>query len=273
MRMYVSWPKRPSSSLNASPTSGSDALADSSTGASSSLRSSAVFSTSVGAGRYATTASRSGWTPLFLKAEPISTGTNALAIVCRRIAALSTSALGCSSARKRSAISSSTSASASSSACARAAAPRRASASGTSRTPAHLLARVPSKVIATFSTRSTTPAWSALSPIGSWIAAAFRCSLPRSCADDAVGVGALAVELVDEREARHRVPARGFICRSTGGDDRLRLHAGDPHRTRIAPSRTRSARSTSIVKSTWPGVSMMLISCRPTGSASPPTGW
>ena len=28
--------------------------------------------------------------------------------------------------------------------------------------------------------------------------------------------------------------------------------------TRIAPSRTRSDRSTSIVKSTWPGVSMML---------------
>ena len=29
----------------------------------------------------------------------------------------------------------------------------------------------------------------------------------------------------------------------------------------IAPSRTRSERSTSIVKSTWPGVSMMLIQC------------
>jgi len=33
--------------------------------------------------------------------------------------------------------------------------------------------------------------------------------------------------------------------------------------TRIAPSRTRSARSTSIVKSTWPGVSMTLICVSP----------
>ena len=33
------------------------------------------------------------------------------------------------------------------------------------------------------------------------------------------------------------------------------------HRTHTAPSRTRSERSTSTVKSTWPGVSMMLILC------------
>jgi hypothetical protein len=36
-----------------------------------------------------------------------------------------------------------------------------------------------------------------------------------------------------------------------------------PQSTRMAPSSTRSARSTSIVKSTWPGVSMMLMWCVP----------
>jgi hypothetical protein len=34
-----------------------------------------------------------------------------------------------------------------------------------------------------------------------------------------------------------------------------------PSKTATAPSRTRSERSTSTVKSTWPGVSMMLIWC------------
>ena len=38
---------------------------------------------------------------------------------------------------------------------------------------------------------------------------------------------------------------------------RLRLHAGHRMNTAIAPSSTRSERSTSAVKSTWPGVSMM----------------
>ena len=36
-----------------------------------------------------------------------------------------------------------------------------------------------------------------------------------------------------------------------------------PQSTRMAPSSTRSARSTSMVKSTWPGVSMMLMWCVP----------
>ena len=39
----------------------------------------------------------------------------------------------------------------------------------------------------------------------------------------------------------------------------LRLNTGDEQNTATAPSRTRSERSTSTVKSTWPGVSMMLI--------------
>ena len=46
-------------------------------------------------------------------------------------------------------------------------------------------------------------------------------------------------------------------CRQTGLG--LRLDAGDAVNTATAPSSTRSERSTSTVKSTCPGVSMMLI--------------
>ena len=42
-----------------------------------------------------------------------------------------------------------------------------------------------------------------------------------------------------------------------------------PSKHAIAPSRTRSERSTSSVKSTWPGVSMMLIRCSPGLTTAP----
>ena len=68
-------------------------------------------------------------------------------------------------------------------------------------------------------------------------------------------IGADAVHLVDEADARHAVLV-GLAPHRLG----LRLDAGDRSRTRAtAPSSTRSERSTSIVKSTWPGVSMMLM--------------
>jgi len=41
----------------------------------------------------------------------------------------------------------------------------------------------------------------------------------------------------------------------------LRLHAGNGIVDMQAPSSTRMERSTSMVKSTWPGVSMMLMRC------------
>jgi hypothetical protein len=67
-------------------------------------------------------------------------------------------------------------------------------------------------------------------------------------------VGAGAIELVDEAEARHAV-AVGLAPDRLG----LGLDAGTPSKTTTAPSSTRRLRSTSTVKSTCPGVSMMLI--------------
>jgi hypothetical protein len=75
-----------------------------------------------------------------------------------------------------------------------------------------------------------------------------------------VEVGAGAVHLVDEREARHAVLV-GLAPHGLG----LRLHAADGAHTNTAPSSTRSERSTSMVKSTCPGVSMMLKRCSGTG--------
>ncbi len=86
-----------------------------------------------------------------------------------------------------------------------------------------------------------------------------RCALSfaRMSSIDAVEVGADAVHLVDERDAAAR-------CTCWPGARRSRTGAGRRRRrqnTAIAPSSTRSERSTSAVKSTWPGVSMMLMRC------------
>ena len=70
-----------------------------------------------------------------------------------------------------------------------------------------------------------------------------------------VEVGARSVHLVDERDAGDAIAVRLPPHRLGLG-----LHAGDGVEDRHgAPSRTRRLRSTSIVKSTWPGVSIMLI--------------
>src|SRR5690625_3722773 len=73
-------------------------------------------------------------------------------------------------------------------------------------------------------------------------------------ADGEEEVGAELVHLVDEADARDLVlvglPPDGL---------RLGLDPSLPSNTATAPSSTRSERSTSTVKSSWPGVSMMLI--------------
>ena len=71
--------------------------------------------------------------------------------------------------------------------------------------------------------------------------------------DAAVEVGADLVHLVDEHDARHVVLV-GLAPDGLG----LRLDALVAVEHATAPSSTRSERSTSMVKSTWPGVSMML---------------
>ncbi len=61
--------------------------------------------------------------------------------------------------------------------------------------------------------------------------------------------------LLTKQDARHVILV-GLAPHGLG----LRLDAGDGRRTRAtAPSSTRIERSTSMVKSTWPGVSMMLM--------------
>ena len=84
--------------LKASAANGSVSSGARSTCASSSFgRWPSTGGTSAGDGRYATIASRSGCTPLFLKADPHITGTPSPAIVARRIARCISSIVGSSS--------------------------------------------------------------------------------------------------------------------------------------------------------------------------------
>ena len=71
---------------------------------------------------------------------------------------------------------------------------------------------------------------------------------------DVIEVRAHAVHLVDETNARNAI-----LVGLAPHRFRLRLHAGDGVEHATAPSSTRSERSTSTVKSTWPGVSIMLM--------------
>jgi thiamine monophosphate synthase len=72
--------------------------------------------------------------------------------------------------------------------------------------------------------------------------------------DRALEVGADPVHLVDERDARHAVLV-GLAPDGLG----LGSTPATESKTATAPSSTRRERSTSTVKSTWPGVSMMLM--------------
>ena len=82
-------------------------------------------------------------------------------------------------------------------------------------------------------------------------------------AEDRFEVGPLAIEFVDERDAGDFIfvglPPNGFAL---GFDPFASLN------TITAPSSTRKLRSTSAVKSTWPGVSMRLICTSFQGNAT-----
>ena len=96
--------------------------------------------------------------------------------------------------------------------------------------------------------RSTTPTNLSSAPIGSWIGTATPRRRVLDLLDAAQEVGAGAVHLVDERDARHLVL---FICRQTVSD--CGCTPATAQNTATALSSTRRLRSTSIVKSTWPG--------------------
>mmetsp|Transcript_16434 Transcript_16434/g.20526 ORF Transcript_16434/g.20526 Transcript_16434/m.20526 type:complete len:201 (+) Transcript_16434:1223-1825(+) len=170
--MYVNCPNGVSSSLKASARSGSSSLPVTFTGSSFLVRSRAKFSFSCGSGRNDTTPSSSGCTPLFLNAEPINTGTNARAMVCRRIASRSWSSVGVSSIKNNSAMSSSASAT------------RSISSSLFSSTVSIMLSGMsPSVTVSPFAPSNTrlfiaiksiTPVWRSSSPMGTCTAAAFK---------------------------------------------------------------------------------------------------
>ncbi len=103
------------------------------------------------------------------------------------------------------------------------------------------------------SIRSTTPLKSFSAPIGKLHDDGLRAKARLDHLDRAVEVGADLVHLVDEADARHVV-----LVGLTPDGFGLRLNTGIGIENATAPSSTRSERSTSMVKSTWPGVSMML---------------
>ena len=72
--------------------------------------------------------------------------------------------------------------------------------------------------------------------------------------DAAEEISAGAVHLIDETHTRNAV----LVSLAPYGFG-LRLYTSNRSKTATAPSSTRKERSTSIVKSTWPGVSMMLM--------------
>ena len=104
-------------------------------------------------------------------------------------------------------------------------------------------------------TRSTTPTKFASAPIGSCRGPGFGAQTVANHLDTAEEIGADAVHLVDEADARHAVLV-GLAPDRLG----LRLDPGDAveHGDR-AVEHAQAERSTSMVKSTWPGVSMMLM--------------
>ncbi len=81
-----------------------------------------------------------------------------------------------------------------------------------------------------------------------------RTELVRYLGQHAIEVCSLAVHLVDEGEPGHAVPFRLSPDVSVWGST-----PPTAQKTATAPSSTLSDRSTSMVKSTWPGVSMMFM--------------
>ena len=109
--------------------------------------------------------------------------------------------------------------------------------------------------IAFISIRSTTPLKFASAPMGIWIATGPRAQTLADGLDHVRRNPRRLVHLVHEADAGDLVlialPPHRFGLRL--------LRRRPPSNSATAPSSTRSERSTSAVKSTWPGVSIMLM--------------
>ncbi len=125
---------------------------------------------------------------------------------------------------------------------------------GTSRTSNSTPRSSPCQTSALFSIRSTTPlSWSS-EPIGSWIGSGLAPSRSRIVRTD-ISKSAPVRSILLMKAIRGTLYLSAWRqtvsdCGSTPATE---------SKTAIAPSRTRRLRSTSTVKSTWPGVSMMLM--------------
>jgi hypothetical protein len=104
--------------------------------------------------------------------------------------------------------------------------------------------------------RSTMPRKSDSWPSGYWIGDGHHAEALAHRLEAHVEVGADLVHLVDERDARHVV-----LVGLTPDRLALRLDAVATVEHRDRAVEHTQERSTSMVKSTWPGVSMMLMRC------------
>ncbi len=99
-----------------------------------------------------------------------------------------------------------------------------------------------------------TPANLSSAPMGSWMATGFEPSLRSICSRDIRKLAPTRSILLTKQMRGTRYLS---ACRQTVSD--CGSTPATASNTATAPSSTRSDRSTSAVKSTWPGVSMMLI--------------
>ena len=196
---------------------------------------------------------------MFLKADPHTTGTNGgspfrTESMTRRLSAARIASSGIAlPCRYRSRISSLTSLTFSISVSRRAIASAR-QASGISSTTDSAPSVASLYRIAFMPTRSTTPVNASSAPIGICTATGLACSLVRICSIAAVKSAPTRSILLTKQ--MRGTPYRS-ACRQTVSD--WGSTPATASNTATAPSSTRSERSTSAVKSTCPGVSMMLI--------------
>ena len=211
--------------------------------------------TSSGAGRYWTTASRSVWTPLFLKAEPQKAGTMSPARVLARMPARISSSVRLPVSRYFS-VSASLASAAASSSLSRAASASARQASGMGASVKVSPWSWSFQRMACMATRSMTPSKLSSAPMGvcmqTGLAPNRSCIWPMTRWKSAP---ALSILLTKASLGTWYLLA----WRQTVSDCGSTPEA--PQKTTRAPSSTRRERSTSMVKSTWPGVSMMLMRC------------
>src|SRR5829696_293861 len=195
-----------------------------------------------------------GCTPLFLNALPHSTRYASELIVSLRSAPLISSTDSSSPPKYFSSSASSVSATASSS-LVRYSSDLSSTSAGISMVSYVSPSLVsPRHTLAFISTRSTTPSKSPSEPIGSWIGmtlAPRRSSMVRTEKQKSAPI--LSILLTKQMRGTSYLSAWRQTCSDCGSTPSL------PSNTATAPSRTRRLRSTSTVKSTCPGVSMMLI--------------